>query len=317
MNKIKSLLFNWLEKSVEFFYRIGINKNTPGVLAVYNFLFKKSWPYGNMIEIQGSKMIVDASEANPVLRRTFEWYTKNLVHEKATTDLFKKTIKEGDVVVDLGANIGYFTILAAKLAGPKGRVFSFEPEPKNFNYLKKNIEINDYNQASAYQKAVSNQNGTTKLFVCSYDIGHHTINQNKGIEAYSRGRKIEEKSIEIETVVLDSFLEGKTDKVDVVKMDVEGAEMLALTGMDKTLRNNKNIKMFVEFFPLLIEKMGSSPQEFIEKLLNDYGFKIFLIPDDYAALTSEMKELKSVAEVMSYRKENEDHVNLFLEKNPR
>lgn len=314
MNKIKLLVFNKLEKSVEFFYRIGLNRNTPGVLAVYNFLFKKSWPYGNMIEVQGSKMSVNSNEMNPVLRRTFENYAANLVHEKATTDLFEKTVKEGDVVLDLGANIGYFTLLAAKLTGPNGKVFSFEPEPKNFQYLKKNIEINNYNWAMPFQKAVSEKNGTTKLFVCSYDTGHHTINQNEGIEAYSRGRKIKEKSIEIETIALDSFLEGEISRVDVVKMDVEGAEMLALKGMDGILKSNQNIKMFVEFFPLLIEKMGSSPKEFIRKLLEDYKFSMYVIPEDYAAGEGGMKRINNVDEAMSYRKSEEDHINLFLKR---
>jgi len=314
MKKIKLFVFKKLEKSVNFFYKIGISRDTPVVLGIYNFLFKNSWPYGDAIEIQGSKMVVNANEVNPVLRRTFEAYAVNLVHEKATTDLFKKTVKEGDVFLDLGANIGYFTILAARLTGSTGKIFSFEPEPKNFEYLRKNIEINNYNWAEPFLKAVSDKNGMTKLFVCSYDTGHHTINQNEGIEAYGHGRKNEKKSIEIEMVNLDIFLKGKTDRVDVVKMDVEGAEYLALMGMDNILRDNKNIKLFVEFFPLLIEKMGNSPQEFIKKLLVDYGFKIFLIPDDYAALTSEMRELKSVDDVMSYRKGEEDHINLFLKR---
>ena len=312
MNKIKSIPFRLLEKSVVFFTKIGINKNTPGVKAVYNFFHWFFWPYQNIIEIQGSKMYINPNESSLSMRRTLGDYAANLIHEKATTELFRKVIRQGDVIVDLGANIGYFTLLAARLTGSKGKIFSFEPEPKNYNYLLKNIEINNYNQVVSLQKAVSDRNGKTKLYICDYDSGHHTINKYEGIKAYSRGRPTREQFIDIETVTLDSFLEGKTDHVDVIKMDVEGAEMLTVLGMDRTLRSNQNIKMFVEFFPLLIEKMGSSPKEFIRKLLEDYKFSIYVIPEDYDALTNEMKKIISVEEIMAFRRKEEDHLNLFL-----
>lgn len=312
MNSIKKFLFYCLEKLSYFFAKLGINRTTPGVFVVFNFFHRIFWPYKEVVEIQGSKMFINRNEKSYNMRRTLEDYASNLVHEKATTDLFKKTVKNGDVVMDLGANIGYFSLLAARLTGPMGKVFSFEPEPKNYSYLKKNIELNDYDQVQAFQKAVSNRNGTTKLFICDYDTGHHTINKQDGIEAYSRGRKIKEQSISIDTVTLDSFIQDKTNKVDVVKMDVEGAEVLAFNGMDNILRKNHSLKIFLEFFPLLIEKMGNDPRELIKKIMQDYGFSIYVIPDDYAALTSQMKKLNTIDEVMGYRKENDDHINLFL-----
>jgi len=299
---VKNKIFNFLKNIQSFLSKFGINKNTPGAYFVYNFLHKVFWPYQSIIEIQESKIYINPREESYSMRETLEGYVKGLIHEKSTTDLFKRTVKRGDTVVDLGANIGYFSLLAARLVGPGGKVFSFEPEPKNFKYLKKNIKINNYTQVKAYQKAVSNRNGKTKLFVCSYDTGHHTINQNKGIEAYKRGRVIKEQSIKIETVTLDNFLRNKVNKVDVIKMDVEGAEYLALMGMDEILRKNQDIKMFVEFFPLLIKKMGNSPEEFIKKLLEDYSFSIYVIPDDYSAMVSRIKKLSGVEEAMSLKK---------------
>lgn len=310
----KHFLFNCLEKLSYFLSSIGINRKTPGIFAVFNFFHRAFWPYQKIIEVQGSKMFMNPNENSYNMRRTLEDYASNLVHEKATTDLFKKTVKNGDVVVDLGANIGYFSLLASRLTGSQGKVFSFEPEPKNYNYLKKNIELNNYNHAQPFQKAVSDKNGTTKLFICDYDTGHHTINKQDGIQAYSRGRIVKERSIDIETVALDNFLKERTNRVDVIKMDVEGAEMLALSGMDRVLKDNKDIKMIAEFFPLLIEKMGSDPKEFIRRLIQDYGFSIYIIPEDYAALTSDMKKLNSIQDVMSYRKNEEDHINLFLQR---
>lgn len=314
MKKIKECLFRIFKNTIPLFTGLGINRKILGLGRIYDFFYKLFWPYNKIIEIQGSKMLIDSKDTLPQILKTFESYAQNLVHEKVTTEFFKKNIKERDTVVDLGANIGYFTLLAAKLVGPEGKVYAFEPEPKNFSYLKKNVEINSYSQVSINQKAVSNKNGKTQLYICSYDTGHHTINKYDGIDAYSRGRFTEEKAIEIETVTLDSFLEGKTNHVDVIKMDVEGAEMLALLGMDKTLRKNDKIKMFIEFFPLLIEKMGSSPEKFIHKLLKDYQFSIFVIPDDYDAAKGEMIRINSTEEIMNLCGGEKDHVNLFLEK---
>ncbi len=310
--KIKPILFKLLDLSKNILSKLGITRSTPGAGKVYDFFIRKFWPYERIIEIQGSKMLFDINDESIAMRETFSSYAFKKIHEKSTTELFKKVVKEENIVVDLGANIGYFTLLAAKIVGPKGKVFAFEPEPKNYSYLVKNIELNNYNNVMTFQKAVSDKNGKTNLFLCSYDTGHHTINQYSGVEAYSRGRKVEEQSIEIETVTLDTFLKDKANHIEVIKMDVEGAEMLALLGMDKTLKQNQNIKIFVEFFPLLIEKMGSFPKEFIRKILEDYKFSIYLIPDDYDAIGREMKKLNSIDEVMSYRRQEEDHINLFL-----
>jgi len=317
MKKMKSFVFSVFEKIVELLARTGINKKTPGASAVYNYLFRGLWPYPEFIEVQGSRMYLNPKEKCLDMKKTFKDYADNLIHEEATTALFKKNVREGNVVVDLGANIGYFTLLASRIVGPKGKVFAFEPEPRNYSYLKKNIEINSYKQAAAFRKAVSSQNGKTELFICDYDSGHHTINQFSGIETYGRGRDSRKTAIEIETVALDDFLREKAGHVDVIKMDVEGAEFLALSGMDKILRNNKGLKMFVEFFPLLIEKMGNSPREFIERLLGDYNFSVFVIPDDYDASKHEMVKINSAEEAMAFIKKEEDHINLFLEKKPK
>ena len=314
MHIVKLFLFNLLEKSLGIFTKLGINKKTPGAFPIYNFLFKSFWPYKNIIEIQGSKMLLNVHDESYAMRKTFEAYAFRNIHEKETTELFKQTVKEGNTVIDLGANIGYFTLLAAKLVGERGKVFAFEPEPKNYSYLVKNIELNNYHNVVALKKAVSDKNGKTKLYICDYDSGHHTINQAGGLEAYSRGREIKIEEIDIETIRLDDFLKGKEELIDVIKMDVEGAEVLALTGMDNMIRVNKNLKMFIEFFPLLIEKMGGSPEEFIRRLLEDYNFSIYVIPDDYDAKKGEMIKINSVEEIMNLCKREEDHINLFLKK---
>ena len=299
----------------------GIKKSklVPFTQAVYEMLFHLFWRNKNVIEIQGSKMYVNVFDKDPSMRRTFRAYAINRVHEESTTALFQKILKEGDVVVDLGANIGYFTLLAAKLVGKKGKVYAFEPEPRNYQYLTRNIQLNRYDNVVASQKAVADKPGTVKLFICPYDTGHHTIQKYGGIQAY-RPDFVDEKKefVEVEQVRLDDFLRGKTSEINVIKMDVEGAEMLALAGMEQLIRENKNLIMLVEFFPLLIKEMGQSPEEFIRRLLEDFHFKMYVVEHDYSMRDRVSREdqlrIRSVDELMGLCKERNDHFNLYLDK---
>lgn len=287
--------------------------------TIYEFFFRLFWWKKNVIEIQGSKMYVNVFDPDPSMRRTFRAYAINKVHEESTTALFRRIVKEGDVVVDLGANIGYFTLLAAKLVGKKGKVYAFEPEPRNYQYLKRNIQLNGYDNTVALQKAVADKPGTVKLFICPYDTGHHTIQKYDGIQAYRpdfvNGKK---EFVEVEQVRLDAFLRGKTTKINVIKMDVEGAEMLALAGMEQLIRENKNLIMLIEFFPLLIMEMGQSPENFARRLLEEFHFKMYVVEHDYSMkdrVPSEAQlRIRSVDQLMSLCKERNDHFNLYLEK---
>ena len=318
MHKVKSILFSALTRAYKFLSGTGIGK-IPGILAVYDRLLQLFWSEEIILEVQGSKMYLNVRDKDPSMRKTFQAYALNRIHEESTTELFNKVLKEGDVVVDLGANIGYFTLLAAKLVGKNGKVYSFEPEPRNFSFLEKNIELNNYKQVIANQKAIAEGPGTVKLYICPYDTGHHTINQYGGIKAY-RPDFIDDKKefVEIEKVALDDFLKDEKQPINVIKMDVEGAEMLALSGMDRIIRESKHMKMFVEFFPLLIKEMGGSPEEFARKLLEDYHFAMFVIGEDYSmhdyVTDKGYLKINSVDELMNLCKGEADHVNLFLKK---
>jgi FkbM family methyltransferase len=299
----------------------GIRKSklVPFTQAVYEILFHLFWWNKNVIEVQGSKMYVNVFDKDPSMRRTFRAYAINRVHEESTTALFRKILKEGDIVVDLGANIGYFTLLAAKLVGKEGKVYAFEPEPRNYQYLTRNIQLNRYDNVVASQKAVADKPGTVKLFICPYDTGHHTIQKYGGIQAY-RPDFVDEKKefVDVEQVRLDDFFKGKATKIDLIKMDVEGAEMLALAGMEQVIRQNKSLIMLIEFFPLLIKEMGQSPEKFARSLLEDFHFKMYVVEHDYSMRDrvpcEERLRINSVDQLMDLCKERNDHFNLYLDK---
>ena len=312
-NKILSKLKSWIKK-------------IPFTIPIYYFL-QYDLPFlfysgPEVISIQGSKMHLDIHAPDPSLRMTFRAYVKNKVHEKVTTNIIKQILNENETYLDLGANIGYFSLLASKIVGPNGKVFAFEPEPRNFKFLTINRGLNNYSQLTLVNKAASNIDGRTSLYICPYDTGHHTINQNDGIKSYTTNIDYQPEkisSLEIETVTIDKFLgtNGVT-KVDLIKMDVEGAELLAFKGMGNTLKNI-NLKMIIEFFPLLIEKMKCSPLELLNMLMADYCFDIYEIADDYYSKRHVGKKILTKIEdpqnlMIRYKENTMFHVNLLLIK---
>lgn len=306
LSGLKSIFFSAFGKVFKRLHGTGIGR-IPLVWKVYDFLFQLFWSNKDIVEVQGSKMYVNIHDKSPSMRKTFQHYALSRVHEGSTTEMFKEVVKEGDVVVDLGANMGYFTLLAARLIGRKGKVYAFEPEPINYGVLTKNIELNGYNWVIPIQKAVSNKAGIARLYISPEDTGHNTLTQYDG--RYDNGREF----VEVETVALDEFFKDKEHQIDVIKMDIEGAEMLALSGMDRAIRENKNLRMFVEFFPTAIREMGYSPEEFARRLTEDYKFSMFAVGGDYSTGKENVK-IDSVEQLMNLCKGQHGVANLFLER---
>lgn len=300
LSELKPVLFAGFQKVAKLLWGTGMGK-IPGVYAVHSFLFQLLWPDKNIIEVQGSKMYINPDRLPKSFRKTFQSYIISSGWEELTTEMFKKVVKEGDVVVDLGANLGYYTLLAARLVGQKGKVYAFEPEPINYSLLLKNIELNGYDNVVTMQKAISNVVGTVRLFLDNKNTGAHTIYQPSDRREF----------IEVESVTLDEFFKDKKHQVNVIKMDIEGAEMAAFSGMDRVIRENENLEMFIEFYFPGIRRAGNSPEEFIRRLLEDYHFSILAIGD----YTKDKQYLKidKVDELMNFCK-GEKTANLFLER---
>ncbi len=230
------------------------------VYKIYSTLFEHLGPRDiTLVDVQGNKMYLNPSGKGVSL----SLLTKG-TYEEFETELFKKEVKKGMIVLDIGANIGYYTLIAANLVGENGKIFAFEPEPNNFALLKKNVEINGYKNVILIQKAVSDICGMTKLFLSSEDESAHGM-----FKVNNR------KSITIETITLDEFF-NKGQKIDVVKMDIEGAEMLALLGSERMIRENDKLAIFSEFRPEDIKRSGLSGEDYLAALM-EYGFRLFNI----------------------------------------
>ena len=141
-------------------------------------------------------------------------------YEPEQTRLFAETIRPGDTVLDVGANVGYYTLLSALLAGPSGAVWSFEPNPRNAGFLRRHAEINGLRQVRVEQAAVSDAAGMAR-----FDFGTGS----------GTGHLSSDGAIEVRTLRLDDFCAANAIVPRAVKIDVEGAEAAVLDGFAATV----------------------------------------------------------------------------------
>jgi len=189
------------------------------------------------------------------------------VYEVDETKLFNNIIKEYDVVVDIGANIGYYTLLAAKKVGPSGRVIAFEPDPVNYLLLKKNIIANKYNNVVLVNKAVSDESCVLPLFLSSVNNGDHRLYDDGGHRDF----------VNVDSISLDEYFKDNY-KVDFIKIDAQGAEGRILKGMKNVINCNKRLKILTEFWPDRLRACGVDPKEYIFSI-QKYGFEAFDVED--------------------------------------
>lgn len=186
-------------------------------------------------------------------------------YEPVTTKLFLENIKAGDVILDIGANNGYYSLLAANKAGNNGSVFAFEPDENNIKLLKKNIVLNKITNIKVEEVAVADKNGSIQFSSNSIHTGKSTIVVDEKVNSKT-----------VRGITLDSFIKNK--KINVIIMDIEGAELLALKGAKKTVLKN-DLTLFFEYNPKSIKSFGYKPNELI-KYIYELGFNSISIIDE-------------------------------------
>lgn len=181
---------------------------------------------------------------------------ENGVWEPRIVDLIMNLLKPGQTFIDVGASNGWFAFIAASILGEKGRVIAFEPNPTRFKMLLEVSQINDFDNVTVSDKALSDHEGTG--FIGGRCMG-----------------EIGESGIKIETMTLDSFLakEG-IEKVDLVKIDIEGMELKALQGMTKTVEKNPSMKIICEIHPKLLKRYGDSQEKLLRYVETDLKLQV-------------------------------------------
>ena len=191
-------------------------------------------------------------------------------YEKFEKNMIKLISKKSKVIFDIGANIGFYSILMSKIS-PKSLIYAFEPVKDVFNEFLDNIAINGLTNIFAHEICISNLNGEMTMF-CDQEFTQKTSICN--ITDSNQAREIK-----VQTTTLDSFCDQKNIKsVDFIKCDVEGAEKLVMDGGFKIIENSKPIILF-ELLRKWSTKFGYCPNDVLFKL-QEIGYECYEMKED-------------------------------------
>ncbi len=151
-------------------------------------------------------------------------------HEPLVTNLLNKTLKPGMTCIDIGGNIGYYVLQECSIIGKNGRVIAFEPSPRNFNFLNENLKINNISNVESFNFAIGDMSGQKKFLLTEASNSSHIVDDS--FEDYD--------TISVKMMTLDEFLiENNVEKIDFLRMDIEGSEVEAYAGMKQTIKKFK------------------------------------------------------------------------------
>jgi FkbM family methyltransferase len=206
------------------------------------------------------------------------WLVKG--YERFTRRLFRGALEPGMRVLDIGAHIGWYTLIAARGVGPTGQVYAFEPDPENFRLLRHNIALNGLGSIVAtIPKAAADIAGVRTFYSDAKGSLRSSL--------WSDGRE-SEAPITVECATVDEIVGHEA--IGVVKLDVEGAEVHALRGMRETLAASPRVVLFVECNPSALASAGTSATELIEEL-RGAQLDVQVIDDKRRCLTNSLEEL--------------------------
>lgn len=211
------------------------------------------YAFGN---VNGFKMFLDLKNDSGISKELYIFGKRE--HDATNFILSSNLVKEGDVVLDIGANIGYYALIWSKLIGDNGKVYALEPVKNNFRMLVKNINLNDANNITPFNIAAGREN--KKEFINVAKAGNISSFFNK--EAEITGKE------EVDLIKIDDFLKDK-EYPTLVRMDVEGYAGEILKGMKNTLKTTKYL--LIEIHPHIKNK---KQKEEFASILMDNGFKV-------------------------------------------
>ena len=195
--------------------------------------------------------------------------------EQTMAQLFIRLIKQANTFLDIGANIGYYTLLASTI-NPDVKIISFEPAPSVFLYLKSNIELNG-NRATAVQKAISDKEGELEFFVSRnpkyVGIADHHLTSTGSFDKVQADRTTLLESVKVDTITLDRFVQVEgLNNIDLVKLDTEATEHLVLAGGRQVFSEQKPT-IFCEVLPGKVEQA-------IKNACTDLGYLMYRIENN-------------------------------------
>jgi FkbM family methyltransferase len=195
-------------------------------------------------------------------------------YEKPLASYLASRLEKDMVFIDIGAHVGQYTLLAATKVGSSGHVYAFEPHPLNFEMLSRNVALNQFRNVTLYNMAVADQDGKSYLYINTVashrkNTGTHSLCRQQNWADYSK--------VEVNVSQLDHMLRH-VERVDVLKIDVEGAELLVLQGGEEIISKFKPIVAFEAEEPSATNFGYRTTAT--KKFLEQRGYRLFRIPRD-------------------------------------
>ncbi|MCD6018670.1 MAG: methyltransferase FkbM family [Bacteroidetes bacterium] len=198
--------------------------------------------------------------------RFYKYYPKD--YEGENIAFFRREVKDGDFVIDIGAQLGLMTKIFSDLVGNNGKVFAFEPTPETFHYFLETIAINGLSKnVIPYQKAVADRN--TSAF---FKVSEHSVDASNSLIPFNDDISNEE--VKVDVISIDNFVEANNiPRINFAKIDAEGAEYLVLKGLQRTISRDRP-KINLALHPGAVEKFGGSLNEIYD----------FIVANEYAVI---------------------------------
>ena len=219
--------------------------------------------------------------------------------EQFQHDLIKRYCRPSMCVIDIGANIGFHTLQMAQSVGEQGKVYAFEPDPSNYTTLQRNLLENGLKNVTTVHAAISSKTEELKLFQSEIHHGDHRI--------YKHG-KDDQRCINVQAYALDDYIDPN-QTVDLIKIDIQGAEGLALTGMAKLIDRCPKLLIIMEFWPKGLIQTGFSAEDILSNMVKR-GFSIYEI-DEFRKTLHPIDDINEIVNKASRRRSN---CNLLLSR---
>jgi FkbM family methyltransferase len=185
-------------------------------------------------------------------------------------DLFASHLRPGMTVFDVGANVGLYSLLAARAVGPSGRVYGFEPTPETFKRLCDNIALNGFDWIIPQQAAVYSAAGKQTLHIDNVSVTNSLFGNPGAVSPFAQGART---SLDVETITLDEFVErNQVASVGAIKIDVEGAELHVMQGANKLLARADRPVLLVEMNAPALAGAGTSVRELFDRIVG-HGYQ--------------------------------------------
>jgi len=216
----------------------------------------------------------------------------NGVFDIPLTNYLIRNVKKGCTIIDAGANLGYFTILMGFLVGQEGKIIAYEADPKVFNILTDNLSLNGLDPiVTAFNKAVYSSESKIDFYISEKFEGNGSIQEHD--DNYFKHFAVDKiNKIEVETEPLDIYL-NQLNFIDLIKLDIEGAEYDALLGMENLFKNKKVGTVVFELNRLMLRDKWQSLFALLNKYQEAYNFLLFTIDEKGSPIPTNLRELSA------------------------